>query len=108
MKIINQEIFANEILQDTSGMLYVVDFFAEWCGPCKVLSPVLEQLQIQYEGKIEVVKIDIDADQALAEEYAIMSIPTVIVFRNGEKLETINWLKWPEFWGPFIDGLLVG
>jgi thioredoxin 1 len=82
MRLIDQEIFANEILQDTAGMVYLVDFFAEWCGPCKMLSPVLEQLQTQYEGKIVIVKLDIDANQELTEELQIMSIPTVMIYRN--------------------------
>jgi thioredoxin 1 len=82
MRVIDQEAFANEILQDTSAMIYVVDFFAEWCGPCKMLSPVLEQVQVQYEGKITVVKLDIDANQELTEELQIMSIPTVMIYRG--------------------------
>jgi thioredoxin 1 len=82
MKIIDQEEFANTILQDTTGMIYLIDFFAEWCGPCKMLTPVLEQVQAQYEGKITIVKIDNDANQELTEELQIMSIPTVMIYRN--------------------------
>lgn len=107
MRVIDQEVFANEILQDTSDKLYVVDFFAEWCGPCKMLTPVLSDLQNQYSSQIEVVKIDIDVNQELTEEYQIMSIPTVMIFRGGQKLETVNGLKWPEFRSPLIDSLLA-
>ncbi len=107
MRLIDQEIFANELLQDMTGMLYLVDFFAEWCGPCKMLSPVLEQLQAQYEGKITIVKLDIDANQDLTEELQIMSIPTVMIYRNWIKLDTINGLKWLEFRSLLIDSLLL-
>jgi thioredoxin 1 len=82
MRLIDQEVFANELLQDKTSMIYLVDFFAERCGPCKMLSPVLEQLQTQYEGKITIVKLDIDANQDLTEELQIMSIPTVMIYRN--------------------------
>lgn len=82
MKIIDQEEFTNQILQDRTGMIYLIDFFAERCGPCKMLIPVLEQLQTQYEGKITVVKLNIDVNQELTEELQIMSIPTVIIYRD--------------------------
>lgn len=107
MKIIDQEVFANEILQDTTSMLYVVDFFADWCGPCKMLTPILDQLQAQYEGQIMVVKIDIDSNQELTDELHITSIPTVLIYRAGQKIETIISLKPQEFWSPLIDGLLT-
>jgi thioredoxin 1 len=107
MRIIDQEAFANEILQDKTDMIYLVDFFAEWCGPCKMLSPVLEQVQSQYEGKITIVKLDIDANQELTEELQIMSIPTVMVYRNWAKLETINGLKWLEFRPVLVDSFLM-
>jgi thioredoxin 1 len=90
MRIIDQQTFSNELLQDQSGMIYVIDFFAEWCGPCKMLAPVLEDVQAQYQTKITIVKLDIDANQELAEELQIMSIPTVMIYRNGQKLETVT------------------
>lgn len=105
MKIIDQEIFSNEILQDQTWMLYIVDFFAEWCGPCKMLVPVLEQLEAQFGDKICIVKIDIDSNQEIAEEYQIMSIPLVMVFRNGVKLEQVSGLKSIDFWSPLIEWL---
>lgn len=103
MRIIDQEMFSNEILQDQSGILYIVDFFAEWCGPCKMLVPVLEQLQAQFGEKISIIKIDIDSNQEIAEEYQIMSIPLVMVFRNGVKLEQVSGVKSLEFWSPLIE-----
>ncbi|MCD8040919.1 MAG: thioredoxin [Clostridia bacterium] len=62
----------------------VCDFFATWCGPCKMLAPVLEKLSAEYEGKAEFVKVDIDQNPELSVRYGIMSIPYVAVFRGGE------------------------
>ncbi len=64
---------------------YLVDFYAEWCGPCKMLTPVLENL----EDKINVIKVDIDKFEKLAFEYRIMSVPTLIFFKDGEKKEEL-------------------
>ena len=61
----------------------VVDFWAEWCGPCRMLAPVMESLSEEMEGKAEFVKIDVDDNPDLAREYSIMSIPCVMVFKNG-------------------------
>ncbi len=64
----------------------MVDFWATWCGPCKMLAPVIEQLGDKYDGKAVVGKVDIDENQALAAKYGVMSIPTVIFFQNGEEI----------------------
>lgn len=61
----------------------VVDFYADWCGPCRMLAPVMEGLSDEYEGKAEFVKIDVDDNPDLAREYSIMSIPCVMVFKGG-------------------------
>lgn len=66
----------------------VVDFYADWCGPCKMVSPILDQLSQQYAGKVEFVKIDTDVNQDLALKFGIMSIPTVMFFSKG-KVEDI-------------------
>ena len=62
----------------------VVDFWATWCGPCRMLAPVMEKLSEEFEGQAEFVKIDVDDNPDLAREYSIMSIPCVMVFKNGE------------------------
>ena len=67
--------------------LAMVDFWAGWCGPCKMLAPVIESLGEQYDGKVLVGKVDVDAEGALAARYGVMSIPTVIFFQNGKEVD---------------------
>ncbi len=68
------------------GQLIMVDFWADWCGPCKMLSPVIEGLGDEYEGKAIVGKINVDDEQELAIRYGVMSIPTVIFFKDGQEV----------------------
>ena len=70
-----------------SGQLVVADFWANWCGPCKMLAPVIEALGDEYEGKAIIGKVDVDSEQELAIRYGVMSIPTVIFFKDGKELE---------------------
>jgi len=67
----------------------LVDFFAEWCGPCKMLAPVIDELAAEYEGRASVVKMDIDNAKELAMSFGIRSIPTLIFFKDGKNIETI-------------------
>ena len=69
-----------------SGQLLMVDFWADWCGPCKMLAPVIEGLGDEYEGKAVIGKINVDEEQELAIRYGVMSIPTVIFFKDGEEV----------------------
>lgn len=62
----------------------VVDFWAEWCGPCKMLGPVIEELSKDFEGKAVIGKVDVDANQDFASKYGVRNIPTVLIFQNGE------------------------
>jgi thioredoxin 1 len=77
------ENFDAEVLKSTLPVL--VDFTATWCGPCKALAPIVEKIADEFEGKVKVGKLDIDASRAIAEKYRIRSVPTVMVFCNGEK-----------------------
>jgi thioredoxin 1 len=67
----------------------VVDFWAQWCGPCLATAPILEELAKEYTGKIEFVKVDVDANGSLAAKYGIASIPTMIVFKGGQPAQQI-------------------
>ncbi len=79
----DEQNFQDQVLQATEPVL--VDFTAAWCGPCRMLAPILEQLADEYAGKLKVGKVDIDSNPALAAQYGIRSIPTVMVFQGGEK-----------------------
>lgn len=68
--------------------LVLVDFWASWCGPCRMVAPIVEQLAKTYDGSLTVLKVDVDEQQDLARRYGIMSIPTLLLFKNGEKLWT--------------------
>jgi len=65
----------------------LVDFFATWCGPCKMAAPIIDELADQYEGKVIIGKLDVDENQAAATNYGVMSIPTMIVFKNGKEVD---------------------
>ena len=76
------ENFSKEVL--SSDIPVLVDFYADWCGPCKMLAPVIEALAEEYEGKVKVGKLNVDNAPDTAQNYGIMSIPTLLYFKNGE------------------------
>ena len=80
--------FKEEVL-DYKG-LALVDFWAPWCGPCRMLAPVLEEVAKDYAGKLKVCKVNVDDNSSLASTYGIMSIPTMIVFNNGSKVDRFS------------------
>jgi len=73
----------------TQDKLVVVDYTATWCGPCRLIAPLIDQLAEEYQGKAEVVKIDLDKNKSNAKEYGIRSIPTILIFKNGQEVDRI-------------------
>ncbi len=80
---LNSDNFEKEVLNSEKPVL--VDFFADWCGPCKMMAPVIEELADELDGKAKVGKINVDENSDIAVEYNVMSIPTLIVFKNGKE-----------------------
>ncbi|MBL88791.1 MAG: thioredoxin [Actinobacteria bacterium] len=79
---LSSETFESEI--NSADKPILVDFWAEWCGPCKMIAPILEEIADEQEGTIKIAKVDVDSSPELAQKFEIMSIPTLIVFNNGE------------------------
>lgn len=84
--IITKDNFEAEVLN--SELPVIVDFWADWCGPCKKLGPIIAQIAEEYEGKVKVGKVNVDEQMLLSSKYGIMSIPTVILFKNGNVEKT--------------------
>ncbi|MCK4882295.1 MAG: thioredoxin [Candidatus Omnitrophica bacterium] len=79
--------FEEEVLK--SDLPVLVDFWAEWCGPCKMVSPIVDEIAEELQGKLKVVKVNVDDAQDLAGNYQVMSIPTLLLFKKGEVVEQI-------------------
>ena len=101
IKNCNENDFEDEVLK--SNLPVIVDFWAEWCGPCKMLTPILEELSDEMKNEINVVKVNLDENQDLAMKYSIRSIPTLLLFKEGNlvdtkvgllpKSEIVTWFK---------------
>lgn len=85
--IFNTQNFQKEVLE--SDLPVLVDFFATWCGPCQSQGPVIEELAKEYEGKVKIGKLNIDEGIELAQNYNVMSVPTLIFFKNGQEIKRL-------------------
>jgi thioredoxin 1 len=88
---LTKENFSKEVLESSTPML--VDFWAEWCGPCKMIAPILDELAEEFDGRVRIGKVNIDDQQALAAEYGVRAIPTLLLFQNGQVADQIVGAK---------------
>jgi thioredoxin 1 len=90
-KAVTEATFEAEVLKSSKPV--IVDYWAEWCGPCRMIAPVLEEIASEYGEKIDVVKLNVDENPAIAQRYQILAIPTLNVFQNGEVVKQIKGAK---------------
>jgi len=96
-----------EKVEKAKGVV-MVDFYADWCGPCKMAAPIIEELSEEYKGKVVVGKVNTDANQATSGKYGIMSIPTVVMFKDGKEVERMSGFAGKEGYVKLIEKALAG
>ncbi len=103
---LNDANFQTEVLDSVVPVL--VDFWAPWCGPCRMIAPVVEEIAREYDGRLKVGKLNTDENQQTAAAYGVMSIPTLMIFKGGEVVERIIGAQPKEALTPKIDAVLQG
>jgi thioredoxin 1 len=99
-----EDSFEDDVIRSTQPVL--VDFWAEWCGPCKALGPTIDELATEYAGRVKVGKIDVDSNQSLAAQFEISNIPTVLLFKGGQIAERFVGLRSKRDLAAAIDQLI--
>jgi thioredoxin 1 len=98
--------FNSEVLG--SKGLVVVDFWAPWCGPCRMVSPVIDELAKEYEGKVKIGKVNVDENSQVVNQYSIMSLPSVVFFKDGQPFKTMVGAQTKESYKQEIEQLILG
>ena len=102
---VNQDSFQKSVLEAQKPIL--VDFWAPWCGPCRAVAPVVEELAKEYNGKVDFAKVNVDESPFVASKYSVMSIPTLIMFKDGKPLEQVVGFKPKDQLKKLIDSALT-
>ncbi len=102
---ITDQSFDEEVLK--SNLPVLVDFWAPWCTPCKIVTPIVEELAKEYEGKLKVVKMNVDENPNASSKYGVMSIPSLIIFKNGNPVKTMIGAQGKENFKKGIDEVLA-
>lgn len=97
----------DNLQQVTDNEITVIDFWADWCGPCKMMDPILEELETEFAGKINFGKFNVENNQDVAEQYKVMSIPSLVIFKNGVAKEKVSGLYPKEKLANYLNKKLI-